>query len=233
MIYIRNINYNEQVNLIGTAHFTRRSINEAYEAINSLKPRDIAIELDWRRYRQLNRACIGCPRSSSCKGLCEFTSAADALGNEDANIWLIDMSEEEMRQRIRRAIDYFGRPRIGGVIHQFPDEDPIKLWEMGYKEEVIDYSERQMEALRRISPSIPLVLIDERNALMASRLAWIASKNLDEGKNSKILALVGAVHVKGIKELLSDPMLTKESLRRLNLSFSEPTLIRRVAVQEA
>lgn len=233
MIYIHNINYNEQVNLIGTAHFTRRSISEAHEAINSLKPRDIAIELDWRRYRQLNRACIGCPRSSSCKGLCEFTSAADALGNEDANIWLIDMSEEEMRQRIRRALDYFGRPRTGGVIHQFPDEDPIKLWEMGYKEKVIDYSERQMEVLRRISPSIPLVLIDERNALMASRLAWIASKNLDEGKNSKTLALVGAAHVKGIKELLSDPMLTKESLRRLNLSFSEPTLIRRVAVQEA
>ena len=66
---------------------------------------------------------------------------------------------------------------------------------------------------------------------MTAKLAWIASKNLNEGKNSKILAFVGAAHVEGIKDLLMNPLFIKDQLRRFNLSFTEPTLIRRVAIQ--
>ena len=89
-----------------------------------------------------------------------------------------------------------------------------------------------MEVLRGFSPSRWRVLIDERNTLMAARLAWIISKKIDEDEKSKILTLVGAAHVKGIKELLSNPLLIRDSLRRLGLSFSEPTRVRRVAVKE-
>ncbi len=232
MMEISKLNYNEKISLIGTAHFTRRSINEAYEAIRLLKPADIALELDWRRYKHLNSACAGCPRIESCKGLCEFTGAADALGNVDANIWLIDMTEHEIRQRIRSRMMPFERPWTGPRIQHRSSEDPVRLWEMGYKEKVIDDSEKYMETLRRFSPSIWRVLIDERNALMAARLVWIASER-DTGKRSKILAFVGAAHVKGINELLSNPLQIRESLRQLDLSFSEPTLIRRVAIQES
>ncbi|MFH0897412.1 MAG: hypothetical protein V1850_05120 [Candidatus Bathyarchaeota archaeon] len=231
MIDIPNIDYNKKVNLIGTAHFTRRSTNDAYEAVRSLKPEDIALELDWRRYRHLNAACVCCPKSEFCKGLCEFTSAADALGNVDANIWLIDMTEQEIRERIRSRMTPFERPRMGLAVRHPPGENPVRLWEMGYKEKVINNSEKQMEALRRFSPSVWMVLIDERNALMAARLAWIASKR-KEGKKPKILAFVGAAHTKGIEDLLRKPCMIAESFKRLNLSFSEPTLIRRVAIQE-
>lgn len=101
MFEIFNVDYNTYVDVVGTAHFTRRSINDAYESINSLNPKDVAIELDWRRFKHLNTACLGCPKIRSCKGLCEFTGAAEALGNVDANIWLIDMTEQEIRRRIR------------------------------------------------------------------------------------------------------------------------------------
>ena len=101
------------------------------------------------------------------------------------------------------------------------------------RKRVINNSKRQIEANRKIFPSVWRVLIDERNALMAARLAWIASKNLNEGKNPKILTFVGAAHIEGIRELLGNPLLIKENLRRFNLSFTKPTLIRRVAVQEA
>ena len=233
MIELLNLNYNEYVQLIGTAHFTRRSINDAYEAVKSLKPIDVALELDLRRYINLNAACTGCPRNVSCKGLCEFTGATDALGNVDANIWLIDMNTLEMRQRIRGGATPYEKPRIGEAVRLNPDKDPIQLWEMGYKKEVVDYSEKQMDALRSIHPTIPRVLIDERNALMAARLAWITSKNLSEEKKPKILAFIGAAHVKGIEAQLGNPLLIKEGFRRFNLSFSEPTLIRRVAIREA
>jgi pheromone shutdown protein TraB len=68
--------------------------------------------------------------------------------------------------------------------------------------------------------------------LMAARLAWVASKNRVTEK-SKILAFVGAAHVKGIGELLGNPVLIRDRLRQFGLSFSEPTLIKRVAVQAA
>ena len=104
MVEIFNTDYNKHVDIVGTAHFTRRSINDAYESIRSLKPKDVALELDWSRFHLLNTACLTCPRKESCRGICEFTGAAEALGNVDANIWLIDMTEQEMRERIGRII---------------------------------------------------------------------------------------------------------------------------------
>jgi pheromone shutdown protein TraB len=124
------------------------------------------------------------------------------------------------------------RSRMGFQVHHNLDEDPLWLWEKGFKDRVINHSKREIEASRRFFPSVWWVLIDERNALMAARLAWIASKNLDEEKNSKIVTFVGAAHVEGIKELLMNPLLIKNQLRRSKLSFTEPTLIRRIAVQE-
>ncbi|MDQ1279241.1 MAG: hypothetical protein QG670_501 [Thermoproteota archaeon] len=232
MTEILRLDYNEHVSLIGTAHFTRRSINEAIEATESSKPKDIGIELDWKRYRHLNEACVGCPKSGSCKGLCEFTGATNALGNTDANIWLLDMTEDEMNKRMERMTPPYIKPRMTSMMRQIPNVNPVRLWEMGYKEAVVDYSEKQMEKLRSMAPWIPRVLIDERNALMAARLAWVVSKKMDEGDESKVLAFVGAAHVKGIRELLSDLLQIKMRLQQLCLSFAEPRLIRRVAVQE-
>ena len=231
MVEIFNINYNQHVDLVGTAHFTRRSINDAYESIKSFNPKDVAIELDWSRFKHLNIACLNCPKRGSCKGLCEFTGAAEALGNVDANIWLIDMTEQEIRSRIRSRMTPFERSRMGLKVYRKVDGDPIQLWERGFKDKVLNNSKRQIEALRKLFPSVWRVLIDERNALMAVRLAWIASKNLNEGKNSKILTFVGAAHVEGIKDLLSNPLIIKGQLKKFNLSFTEPTLIRRVAIQ--
>jgi len=231
MVEILNTDYNEHVDIVGTAHFTRRSINDAYESIKSLKPNDVALELDQRRFQLLNTACLNCPKRRSCKGICEFTGAAEALGNVDANIWLIDMTEQEMRRRIRSRMTPFERTRIGFQVHRKVDENPIWLWEKGFKDRVINNSKREIEASRRFFPSVWWVLIDERNALMAARLAWITSKNLNEGKNSKILTFVGAAHVEGIRDLLMNPLLINDQLRKFNLSFTEPAFIRRVAIQ--
>lgn len=233
MVEILNTNYNEYVDIIGTAHFTRRSINDVYEAIKSRNPRDVAVELDWGRFRVLSHVCLECPKRGSCIGICEFTGAAEALGNVDANIWLIDMTEHEIGQRIRSRITPHEIYNMQVPIYDYADENPVWLWEKGYKERVVYDSKRQIEAQRRVFPSVWSVLIDERNALMAARLAWMASKNLDEGNKPKILTFVGAAHVDGIKDLLRKPTTIKENLSRFGLPFTEPTRIRRVAVQGA
>jgi len=228
---IYNVDYNEFVNLLGTAHFTRRSIYDAYEAVKRLQPTDLAIELDMNRFRFLNNACSMCPRHGTCTAKCEFIGATDALGNVDANIWLIDMSEEEIRQRIRRLTTptWICRIRIPFINEE---DEETRLWEEGFKDEVLNSYQRRLENLRRHAPAVWQVLLDERNTLMAVRLAWIATEKLREEKKPNILALVGAAHVAGIKNLLKQPITIKENLREFGLTFTPPTLIRRIGIKE-
>lgn len=235
---IRDIDYNGFVSLLGTAHFTKRSVREAYEAVERQKPTDLAIELDLQRFNVLNGVCASCPKRSECDRKCEFVGATDALGNADANIWLIDMSEYEIAVRIRSAAYPFSSNVRGYIsyadasfFYDYDDEeDEASLWERGFKEKVIDANQRRLELLRRRVPAVWRVLIDERNALMAARLAWIVSKSLDEGEKPKILAIVGAAHVDSIRELLANPLVIRENMRRLGLRFTPPTLIRRVKI---
>lgn len=229
MLKLYDIDYNTHVDIIGTAHFTRRSINDAYKSIRSLKPKDVAIELDQQRFERLNTACLNCPKRGSCLGLCEFTGAAEALGNVNANIWLIDMTEQEIKQRIRNRT--LLSKMSFSLSCRYLIEDPIWLWEKGSKDKAIKNSKKEMATLRKFFPSVWQVLIDERDALMSARIAWISSKNSREEKQSKILAFVGAAHVEGIMELLEKPLLIKRKFTEFGLRFTVPTLIRRVAIQ--
>lgn len=231
MTEIHNIDYNKHVDLIGTAHFTRRSLNDAVTAVTALRPGDVALELDMRRFRALNNTCFGCSKRGSCQGVCEFIGATLALGNVDANIWLIDMTEMEMQKRMTRNMTPTEWSRLRYRIYQHEDMNPVWLWERGFKEQVAKNSKRQIERNKRYFPSVWRVLIDERNALMAARLAWIISEKRENGKEANVLAFVGAAHVDGIRELLEEPRLIRRSLKRFDLSFTEPTLMRRVAIQ--
>jgi pheromone shutdown protein TraB len=184
-----------------------------------------------RRFRILNNICSTCLRRLSCTHKCEFIAATEAIGNIDTNIWLIDMSEHEIRQRVRQLIT----PRWTWLSHVhipfLTREDEItRLWEQGYKDEVLNSYQRRLERLRLHAPRVWRVLIDERNTIMAVRLAWIASQKLKEKEKPKILALVGAAHINGIKALLKEPITIRDSLRRLNLTFTPPKLIRRISV---
>jgi len=182
---IYNVDYNQFVSILGTTHFTRRSLFEAHRAVNKLKPTDLAVELDLERFRTLNVNCALCPENEACTNKCEFIGAADALGNVDANIWLIDMSRRQFAQRT----------------HMFTSRAAV--WR---------------------------VLIDERDTLMAARLAWIATEALKAEGKPNILALVGAAHVNGISGLLKNPLEIKENLQGLNLEFTPPTLVRRIQI---
>jgi pheromone shutdown protein TraB len=181
---IYNVDYTQFVQVLGTTHFSRRSLQDAYTAVAKLKPTDLAIELDMKRYRILNSKCATCPQSTSCARKCEFIGAVEALENRNTNIWLIDMSRREFRERLR-------------------------LLQAG---------------------SSWRVLLHERDALMAARLAWITTSGLEKGEAPRVLALVGAAHVKGMKAMLSDPAVLKKRLDRLELPFTPPVLMRRVMI---
>ena len=182
---IYNIDYTQFVHLLGTTHFSERSLLDAYAAVDRLKPTDLAIELDLKRYQVLNSQCAGCPRSMSCTRKCEFICAVEALENCNMNIWLIDMSRGEFRERLHLL------------------EPGLSHWR---------------------------VLLHERDALMAARLTWIATDSLKKGETPRVLSLVGAAHVRGIESMLSDPVALRSRLRRFELPFTPPMLMRRVMV---
>jgi len=226
---IYDVDYNHYVSLVGTAHFTKRSLYEAYQAVKRLQPTDLAIELDLKRFKVLNVACWSCPRRETCTNKCEFIAATEALGNVDANIWLIDMSEHEIGQRIRQLTTPTWIFRVS-LPFFFQEDEVTRLWEQGFKDQVLKTYQRRLERLRERAPAVWRVLIDERNTIMAARLAWIASGELREDRKPSILTFVGAAHVEGIKEMLSNPLTIKENLQKLGLTFTPPTLIRRISV---
>jgi len=182
---IYSIDYTQFVHILGTTHFSKHSLFDAYRAVAHLKPTDLAIELDLKRYQILNNECLKCPQNSSCTRKCEFIGAVEALENRNTNIWLIDMSKRDFWERMQRLRSGSSRWRI---------------------------------------------LLHERDTLMAARLAWIATQSLEKGETPCVLTLVGAAHVKGIKSLLENPSILKETLQRLGLPFTPPTLMRRVMI---
>ena len=232
-VEILNVNYNEYVSLLGTAHFTRRSILEACETVKKLNPTDLAVELDMQRFQFLNLRCASCPEREFCVGRCEFVWATDALGNVDANIWLIDMSESEIVERVRRLLPPYRLWWFSFVSFPFwrqYGDDEVRLWEEGYKDEVLERHAKRLEVLRARAPHVWRVLIDERNALMAARLAWIVTQKLNRDEEVRVLALTGAAHVEGVKKLLGSPLQIGEELQRLGIRFTVPRLIRRISV---
>lgn len=182
---IYNIDYTQVVHVLGTTHFSKRSLLDAYREVERLKPTDLAVELDMKRYRILHSECSNCPQSNNCNRKCEFIGAVESIGNKDTNIWLIDMSKSQFTQRLYRSQHRYSHWRV---------------------------------------------LLNERDTLMAARLAWIVTESLKKNEKPHVLALVGAAHRKGIQALLSRPTSINENLKWLDLSFTPPTLIRRIAV---
>ncbi|MFX0097660.1 MAG: hypothetical protein ACFE7E_07860 [Candidatus Hodarchaeota archaeon] len=232
---IQDIDFSKHVEFLGTAHFTKTSVKDVVRAIRESKRTALCIELDEDRYRKLRNRCIYCSRRDSCFQKCEFIQATDVLGNQDADIWLIDMTDREIKQRIRSYVTPLEVRSWSRVLHQVATRQlyGVRLWEGGFKDKAMDYFKGNLGVMRRNFPSLYHVLITERNALMACRLILIISHYLEKYPEEipNILVLTGAGHVDGINELLKKPLKAFALLRELNLRLTPPAHIRRIKAQ--
>ncbi len=222
--------YSTIFDLLGTAHFTRRSIVEAMTAASSPLHASVAIELDRVRFEEL--AGIGYsvrkPWRETAEG--EFVAGTDAFGNRNGDVWLIDWGVDEIIARIGMAVTW---PEVRDWKHastqMFPNEEAgTRLWEIGTKQEALRYHDPPAKAMRDNFPSLHRVLIEERNLVMASRLLEIANGNVE--LVGKTLVLVGMAHVDGIRELLEEPGRILQGFETRGLNYSPPTRVRRVKV---
>ncbi|MCL5437510.1 MAG: TraB/GumN family protein [Candidatus Thermoplasmatota archaeon] len=126
----------------------------------------------------------------------EMLAAHEAASLLGIPVYCIDMNASEffnkafrsmsLREKIYLALNsitarFAGRRKIEGEIEQFQENDAEYINEFGKR-----------------FPTLKRVLIDERNAFMASKLREIAAEKID------VVAVIGDGHVDGVRKLIAD-----------------------------
>lgn len=209
------------IHIIGTAHVSRRSVEEVKRAIDELKPDAVAVELDVRRFlaltsekREINiveaikrgevtlilfqillayfQRKLG--EKTGVKPGEEMLVAIEKAREINADVLLIDRDIGITMKRFWQSLNFFEKIKL--VLSLFKGMfESVEIDEMVER----DVTEMLVREFRKISPKASKVLIDERDAYMAKNLLN-ASK-----KYERIVAIVGAGHKSGIEKYLSNP----------------------------
>ena len=218
---------NDNIILIGTAHISEESVNEVRQAIETYKPNIVAVELCQRRYDTITKkdkwentpvtALIKSNNAYFMLAQTFLSSIQRRLGEEygvQPGSEMIAAMQEAEKQNIKVAlvdrditITLKRAWRKMGVREKFR-----VVWEflkamLGYDEEELkdldlkelmkqDVISQMMEEFSKIAPSAAMVLISERDQ-------YIAQKIYEESKKGKVVAVVGAGHINGIKQYLA------------------------------
>ncbi len=222
---------NDRIILVGTAHISKDSIKEVKEVIQKHKPDIIAVELCKRRHDSItnknkweNTPVTSLLKSNNAYFLLaqtflssiqrrlgkdqgvepgsEMIAAINEAKKNNIKISLVDRDISVTLKRAWKKMGFKEKIRLTWeflkAIIGFDEEDlnKIDLKEMMDQ----DIISTMMEEFGEIAPSVSEVLIHERDI-------YIAKKILNESKNGKVIAIVGAGHLRGIKEHLKKNIL--------------------------
>ena len=217
----------DNIILIGTAHISKESVEEVRAAIEKYKPDVVAVELCQRRYDAITKKdqWEKTPVTKLLKSNNAYLMLAQTFlgsiqrrlgkeyGVEPGSEMIAAMQESEKHKIPVALVDRDISITLKRAWRKMGIREKFRLtWEflkalLGYDEGEIEELDLKklmdqdvitalMEEFGEIAPSISDVLIHERDE-------YIAKKIQDESKKGKVLAVVGAGHVKGIKEKLS------------------------------
>jgi pheromone shutdown-related protein TraB len=217
----------KEVIIVGTAHVSKASVEETRQAIEEHRPDVIAIELCQNRYDVMRN-----PKTWSemdivkvikeKKALLLFANLlmsaiqkrmgdkfgvrpgeemraaieeADRLGIPLAPV---DRSVQTTLKRAWHSLSFWGKNKfLFTSLYSFIGMDEVKEEDIeGLKDK--DMLTQAVEEIARQAPTIKHALIDERDAYMGRKIADI------EGK--KVLAVVGAGHMKGLLAQVKNPI---------------------------
>lgn len=217
----------DDIILIGTAHISQKSVDEVKAVIDSFKPDVVAVELCQRRYDGLTKKDIweNTPVTKLLKSNNAYFLLAQTFlssiqrklgketGVEPGAEMIAAIHEAEARKIPFELVDRDIAVTLKRAWRRMGVREKVRLfWEfmkamVGFDEdeiEKVDFDElmdqdlisKMMEELGEIAPSVTEVLINERDMFIAQHLRDIAIK----GK--KVVAVVGAGHLNGIKQHL-------------------------------
>lgn len=231
------IEVNDNIILIGTAHISEDSVKEVKEAIEKYKPDIVAVELCKRRHEAItkkdkweNTPVTDLLKSNNAYLMLAQTflsSIQRRLGKEygvEPGSEMIAAMQEAKKHNLEVAlVDRDISITLKRAWRKMGFREKFRLtWEflkamIGYDEEELeeldlkklmdqDVISSLMEEFGDIAPSASSVLIHERDK-------YIAKKILDVSKKGKVVAVVGAGHLKGIKSHLDK--------KKLNVNLKE------------
>ena len=219
------INLDENVRVVGTAHVSRTSIDLVQEQISDFGPDVVAVELCESRLKSLeNPAALDDEDLLSIikDGRSGMILLQSALASQQRRMGI--EQGERPGAELLRAIDLANEK---GLPVELIDRDIVttlrRAWKkMGITEKIrvlnallwsddgedgediealledSDMLSKVLEEARDVAPKAGVVLIDERDHYMASRIRQVS-------KQGRVLAVVGAGHLSGIKRAWEAP----------------------------
>ena len=221
MIPVEDID--ENLRLVGTAHVSKESVAEVQRQIEEWQPDLVAVELcesrakaleDDRRLDQeglrkvikegkapliLLQSMLAAEqrRMGMDEGVqpgAELLAAMKSAEEQAIDVALVD---RDIQITLRRAWRRMGLREKGRILWGLiaPDDDAGDVPEVDELLSNSDLLTELMEELRKVAPSAGEVLVDERDEYIATRIA----ENRDRGK---VLAVLGAGHLPGVRRHL-------------------------------
>lgn len=216
-----------EIRLVGTAHVSAESVDEVRREIDEFAPDIVAVELDQNRYHALKYGAeepeiadilksgnlsmfllqwglvyvqkkigmdVGVEPGAEMKAACEAAEERGirvGLVDRDIRITLNRfLSLMTLREKLR-----MGWALVASVLHFGGGGEELDI-EALKQQDVIDMA---LDEFRRFSPNGARALIDERDAYLAHQLVGLSRTY------ERVLAVVGAGHIAGIRRYLADP----------------------------
>jgi len=233
-----------EIKIVGTAHVSQKSVEEVEAAIEEFNPEVVAIELDQSRFSALKKLARD-PTVNDVLEVKNFNSLlvqwllaylqrkigvdvgvepgaemkAAIAGAESRGIAiaLVDRDIRLTLLRFWKSLGFVEKLKMFYAlivsIAEIDNGQEIDI-ESLKQQDVID---AVMEEFRKFSPNGARALIDERDAYIAHQLILLKAQRPD----GKILAVVGAGHMQGVKNYLESPVTLPafDSLTREPKSF--------------
>jgi len=211
--------------LVGTAHISRESVELVHQVITKENPDCVCVELDARRYeslsekkrwktldlkqiirnKQLSTLMINLVLASYQKklgdqlGVMPGSELLEAATTAHAMNIPVSLCDRDVRVTMRRAwkSTSFWRKNylVASLVASLFEKTEITEEKLRELKETDVLSELLAE-LGKALPELKTVLIDERDTFLAEKIK--------RAKGKKIVAVVGAGHIKGVKQALGE-----------------------------
>ncbi len=212
-----------KVIIIGTEHVSKDSVEEVQKALEEERPDIVGVELDedrlaalrgsshWKEldvveaikngqgyllaanlFLSIYQKKLGL--EEGVKPGAELLKAVEVAEEKDISVELVDRNINDTFRRAYNNLSFWEKFKIGLSLLPGGKETEIEL-----EEDILDTLVRELE---EEFPTIGKVFLEERNHIMAEKL-------LKKDFNTAVL-VVGAAHVKGIKEILKNPVKYEE-----------------------
>ncbi len=215
------LNDDKEIILIGTAHVSKQSAEEVKEIIELERPDSVCVELDEQRYKSvtdenswknmdifkvvkekkasllLMNLVISSTQKRVAKQLGikagqEMIQGIESAKEVGASLVLADRNIQVTFSRIWNSVGFMGKMKLlMQILYSIFNDEKITEEELE-KMKSQDMLNAMLEEFTQAFPKLKVPLIDERDQYLAQKIK--------DAPGKKVVAVVGAAHVPGIKE---------------------------------